>query len=246
MTIRFPISWPHKVLVPASLVFTPSYHNLHGPRAGSGLRQTLGIDAGRWTARLTLNLHSRIGHGSTLGSADRVMCYNAVAALLQGGLNTVLIPAWDALFRNPRPRAGLPAGPGKTRHTQPGPLPSSFSDGSQYQQKMTVATLAAAHALRATAVSLLVPNGETIEAGNHFGLGGDRVHVISTAKRHATIANRWELTIWPPLRADYAAGAKANYEYPRCKTVFAGDVWPDLDLAQGIAGSVALDFEEAA
>jgi hypothetical protein len=242
MTVE--VQFPHDKLRAAQVMFHPQLVSQSGGVSVTGVEQIGQSSAGRWTATLSFEVGYRFSRVDAVSrDADSVLCWRAILALLEGRSNTLIIGPYDEL--------NAPAGIAGTSYG--GDVPHSddadFDDDSEYTQSQTPARVAAAVAVGATAMTVDMAAGHAPEAGQYFSVL-DRMYLIKSAAESASVADRWSLSFWPPVRvavtaAQVAAELAAEFDRPQCKMRLAQDGAGQLTLQQMYRGSPSVDLVEA-
>lgn len=184
------------------------------------------------------------GRGAGAGHARQktaTLLWRAVRQLCDGGVNPIVVPRNDALFR-PWP-TGLAQGELSLPHGD-GAL---FDDGSGYYQPVIDVTCAAA-SLRAVFLNLTLLQCGPLQGGESFSIlhdtAGWRLYEISTVvysdPTHATVTFR------PPLREDVTAGTVVEFDRPRCTMRLATPNAMDLAVVPWTFNTASVSFVEAA
>lgn len=238
------IYFPHAKLGAVGVMFHPQNADVSGGVSVTGDEQIVQSSAGRWSATLSFEVGYGVGRSTDAASRDpdSVLCWRAILALLKGRANTLLIGPYD--------KSNAPAGVegtsygGQVVHSDA----TDFSDGTEYQQAETPATLAAAIAVGATTVYVQMTVGHMPEPGQYFSIL-ERLFWIETAEETA-IANKWELAVWPPARDAITAGQvedglAVEFDEPRAKMRMAQTTSGQLTLRARYRSSPSLDLVEA-
>lgn len=199
--------------------------SLAGPSSVSGKSQVVSSDAGIWKIQL----------GSVLvRNRNAVLAHRALAALLEGRLNPILIPlcrAWQ-----PVPDGAVAAGLyGAVPHSDD----AFFSDDSGYVGTVIDVVAAANAAVRATSMTVTVNYAGDIQPGQHFSVGDGRLYRVRTFNS-ATGA----MTFRPPLREAVSAGDRLEFDDPVVRVRLQEDNGMDLELAMRRFGSPTVSFVE--
>lgn len=209
MTVR----WPDKVLRIANFAIDLAGRSLAGPSSVNGSSQTVASDAGIWKATLG---------GVIVKSREEVLCFRAIAAILDGRVNPILVPLCRGY--QPVPLGAVAAGLYGEVHHSDG---TGFDDGSGYVGQVIDAVLAAPLALRATSASVTVNSARMIEAGQHFSIG-ERLYRVRTID--GIVGSTASITFRPPLRQPAEAGDRLEFDDPVCRMKLATDGEMDLPL----------------
>lgn len=190
----------------------------------NGKSQVVSSDAGIWKATFGNIVVRR---------RESVITYRALAALLDGRLEPILVPLC---------RGYQPIYPGASELGLYDPVPHSdgslFSDGTGYVGGSIKVTLASSAAVRATSIGVLVAYGGDIQPGQHFSIG-ERLYRIRTFDPASGA-----MTIWPPLREAATIGTELNFDDPVCRMRLASDDALDLQLALRRFGNPTVNFVE--
>lgn len=212
------IVWPMKLLPSQE----PSFHlrgmNKSGPLSDSGAGDIISGDAGFWVATLS---------DVVVTTRERVQTFRAIAAMLQGRLNPIVIP-YCSLYQP------LVAG------FSPRPLPHSddtfFSDRSGYltpgASVLTIADLP----VRAVSATVSIRYSGTLQPGQVFSFG-NRLYEL-TSVSGSTI--KWQ----PPLREAVPAGTELNFTNPVCQMRLATDDEMRLSLEMNRRGFPTVNLVE--
>jgi hypothetical protein len=200
------IVWPICTLTP-SVGGRPNYmpRNVGGGQSSlSGFMQVVGADAGIWAVTY---------QGVPLKNKAQILTWDAIALLLEGRLNPLLVPVWEG-SRQPFPEGST--GYDSIPHSDD----SFFSDGSGYSQPVILATVAADAALRATTISIAVASGDALQPGHYFSIG-ERLYQIRTVVSEES--GVYTVTIRPPLRAAISEDDAVEFDRPHCKMRLTSD-----------------------
>ena len=222
-----PMLWPIGILKPQSVTFEIAARTLAGPSSVSGVTQVVASDAGIWKATFTnviLNTRNR----------EQVLVFRALAALLEGRMNPVLVPLC---------RAYQPYAPEWQGFYEPVPHSddSPFSDGSEYQGTVIGVTLASNIPVRGPTANVTITLAHEIQPGQHFSIGG-RLYRIRTVT--PTGPNSATITFRPPAREAATIGTELEFDNPVCRMRLASDGELDLQLARGTWTYPTVNFIE--
>jgi len=222
-----PVLWPIGILKPQSVTFEIAARTLAGPSSVSGVSQVVASDAGIWKATFTnviLNTRNR----------EQVLVFRALAALLEGRMNPVLVPLC---------RAYQPYAPEWKGFYEPVPHSddSPFSDGSEYRGTVIDVTLASNIPVRGTTANVTITLVHEIQPGQHFSIG-ERLYRIRTVT--PTGPNSATITFRPPAREAATIGTKLEFDDPVCRMRLASDGELDLPLARGTWTYPTINFIE--
>lgn len=221
------IRWPFQVLTPQHPTFDIAPRSLAGPPSVSGITQVVSSDAGIWKATY---------RDVPVVDGGKILAWRAVANLLEGRLNPILVPM--TRFYQPMPDGAEEAG-------LYDPVPHSdgawFSDGSGYISQVIDVTLAGSIPLRAVSATININVAGLIQPAQHFSIG-ERAYrlrtVVYTSETTATITFR------PPLREPVPAGARLEFDDPVCRMKLATDGEMDLPLDSARWGFPTVNFIE--
>lgn len=219
MTIR----WPCLALVSQDIAFNIASRSLSGPASVSGVSQVVASDAGIWTARLG---------NIVILSRDHVLAFRALAALLDGRLGTILVPASRAFQPVPTEARGAYEA---VVHDDG----ATFSDGSGYRNRVIDVVAAAAAPARATTMTVEVRVAGDIQPGHYFSIDERLYRVRSFDAASGALGFR------PVLREAVAAGTPLEFDDPVCRMRLAGDAEMDLELAMRRTALPSVNFIEA-
>ncbi|TIL38519.1 hypothetical protein [Mesorhizobium sp.] len=219
MTIR----WPDAVLRPQNVAFDIAPRSLAGPSSVSGITQVVSSDAGIWKATFG---------NIIIKSRNAVLAHRAIANLLEGRLNPLLVP----LCRAFQP---VPADSDELYEDVPHSDDALFDDDTGYVGTVIDVVAAAPAAVRAVSMTVTVNYAGDIEPGQHFSLG-ERLYRVRSFD-----ADTGAMTFRPPLREAVAAGDPLNFDDPVCLMRLASDDAMNLELALRRFGSPTVNFIEA-
>lgn len=174
------------------------------------------------------------------GVKNSTLLWRAVRQLCAGGVNLIVVPRNDALFR-PFPRGGQEYG------SIPHSDSSHFNDGSGYYQPViSVVTYAAAN-LRATTLGLQLINCGPLLGGESFSINhpiiGWRLYEIATVNQADD--THFIVTFNPPLREAVASGADVEFDRPRCTMRLTSAGSMDMTVAPWTYNNADVNFVEA-
>lgn len=183
--------------------------------------------------------------GKGLRGNDRqrvsTLLWRAVRQLADGGVNKIVVPRNDALFRP------WPEGVSQSINIDiPHSDTSLFDDDSGYYQSIIDITCGAA-ALRDTSLDITINYAGSLMGGESFSIEhpiyGWRLYEIATVDysddEHATI------TFNPPLREAVEAGTAVEFDRPRCVMRLAQTNAMDLSVQPWTFNSASVSFVEA-
>ena len=216
------VEWPIKTLRPQKVAINATPLSVSGPVSVTGRSQAVASDAGFW--RISLG-------GLWVSDATKALCFRAIAGLLEGRINPILIPFY------PYERSMQPTSGASTLYdTVPHSDGSTFSDGSKYQGGSISVVAAAAVSIRSTTITVTQAYGGTLQAGQHFSIG-ERLYRIKSVSGTT-------LTFWPPLREAVAAGARLEFDRPVCRCKLASDTEMNLEIENYYMGTPTVNFVE--
>lgn len=227
------ITWPKDELPARHPSVMPAPRSLRGSANAYGAMQVVASDAGIWKATFReIVVHQTAGK-------RRILLWQAIATLLGGQVNAILIPV-PARGNRPLPagvsdddidhETGVPFGDG-----------AYFSDGSGFRNCWIDVTVASAAALRATSLTLTKTACGTIEPGMRFSIGERLYQIKSVATQNASSAG---VTINFPLREAVAAGDRCNFARPVLRVKLASDAEMDIDPEYFLYAFPAVNFVE--
>lgn len=195
---------------------------------------------GFWSCQMT---DVSLSGGGALRGKDRqrvsTLLWRAVRQICDGGVNAIVVPRNDALFRP------WPVGVASTRLNSPHSDVSLFSDGSGYDQTVIDITCSAAE-LRDTSLAISIQNAAALLGGESFSINhpsmGWRLYEIATVVMQTSTTG--VVTFNPPLREDVAAGTKLEFDRPRCTMRLAAPSAMDLTVNPWTFNSASVGFVE--
>ncbi len=229
------VLWP-SILKALSVDFALQPMSVRGPAATSGLRQTVGSDAGFWRGTLG-NVKVR--------TADEVREWRWLIASAQGGLNDIVVGLFDCR-QAPRPVYGTGVELGGIPHSD-GAL---FSDGGGYSQSLVRTWLHDDPAARATNIVVDVEIAGPIRRGMYFSIN-NRLYIVTSnpvilvAGGVFGAGQRVSFDFLPPLRAAASYGSVVEFGKPKATMRLADPDTGRLELALGKTGSPSVDMVEA-
>lgn len=168
------------------------------------------------------------------------LLWRAIRQICDGGVNVIIVPRNDALFRPWPP--GI-AQKNTILHSDSSP----FSDGSTYYQTIIEVKVNGNASLRSTTLNLLLINCGTLVGGESFSILHDtmgwRVYEIATV--NYTDATHATVTFMPPLREAVVSGTDVEFDRPRCMMRLAQPGSMDLSVNPWTFNSSSVDFIEA-
>lgn len=226
--------WPIRLLCPQSISLDLHPRTYSGGASQSGRTQISVSDAGYWTVQMA---------GFPVYDRDRVNCWRAIENLLEGRLNTVDIELYNYEYQfsahgsDVEPSDFLEV---SVTHSDD----ATFSDGSGYASGLVEVELDASAIVRATSITLDITYAPRIEPGQIFSIEGDskgpRFYKVRTFD-----ADTNEMTFRPPLREAVSAGARVEFDRPRCRMRLASDNAMKLELRAPTIGFPDIALEEA-
>lgn len=183
-------------------------------------------------------------NGANLKSRERIkvstLLWRAVRQICDGGVNSIVVPRNDALFR-PYPAGASAFG------TIPHSDGSLFSDGSGYYQPVISVTTIGPAALRSTSLVLSIVHCGQLLGGESFSIQhptkGWRLYEIGTVDM--VDDDRAIVTFMPPLREAVADGADVEFDRPCCTMRLAKPSSMDLTIVPWTFNRGTVDFIEA-
>lgn len=220
------IRWPICTLPPSNDgAFNIASRSLAGPASISGNTQVVSSDAGIWRATFQ-SVHVR--------RREAVLTFRAIATLLEGRLNPILLP----MCRGYQPVLADPPGLYDPTPHEDG---STFGDGSAYVGATVEVQLAAPVAARAVSASVDISYGGTLLPGHRFSIGERGYMLRSVVYTSDTTA---AITFRPPLREAAVSGQRLEFDDPVVRMRLASDTEMDLDLHLRRFGQPTVNFIE--
>ncbi|MHC2578234.1 hypothetical protein ACVI1J_009676 [Bradyrhizobium diazoefficiens] len=192
---------------------------------------------------------SDVSLSGRLGLADRgrqrqrnaTLLWRAVRQIADGGVNRIVVPRNDALFR-PWP-AGLAASFGlDVPHGEGAP----FGDGDGYYQSV-IDIVATAADLRATSLNIAVNYAGELIGGESFSILhetlGWRLYEIATVDMATDTEGT--ITFNPPLREAIGGDTPLEFDRPRCVMRLTNPSAMNLSVQPWNFNSASVDFVEA-
>lgn len=218
------ILWPCGLLKPRSVAFDIAPRSLAAPAAISGFGQVVSSDAGLW----------KVVFGAVdVRARNTVLAFRAIATLLDGRLNPVLVPfcrAWQ-------PEVGTADQSDAVPHSDD----AFFSDGTGYVSGTIDAQASSSGAIGAVSLPVVFGWAVDVEPGQHFSIG-ERAYRIRTVTWAAELTAT--ITFRPPLRDFVNAGDRLEFDEPVCRMRLASDGEMDLMLERHRFGSPTVNFIE--
>ncbi|HEV2557965.1 MAG TPA: hypothetical protein VGU45_05005 [Microvirga sp.] len=223
----YSLPWPLK-LVPRASMFHPETVSRSGGLSLTGREQITASGAGRWRARLDLDLRKE----------EAVLSLRALVAQLEGRAGTVLVPKWEMYA--PKAANGRRFNQITAAPYDGGVL--NFDLSGWGQGEMTHAELAAPAARGATQISVTMLDGAGPRPGQYFGIGG-RLYLVA-ARWRVTEDSPVQIRFWPRFREAATTGERVILDRPVCLMRLADDASGELTLELLRWGSTSLDFVE--
>lgn len=196
------IVWPRKILPPHDPMFHLAPMNISGPVSQDGAADVIASDYGFWRATYG---------GVVVTTRDRVVTWNAIDAMLEGRLGTILVPYCSSYQPLPVKRSVVPHSDGTTH-----------SDGTGYLSGSVEVWASGAALAGATSITVDVVVADDVQPGMKFSIG-ERLYRVKSLVGNV-------LTFRPPLRDPVAAGAELNFDNPVCRMRLATDNEMELSL----------------
>lgn len=218
------LMWPMQVLRPRVVAFDIAPRSLAGPSSVSGFGQVVASDAGLWKATLgEILVHNR----------QERLAFRAIATLLEGRLNPILIPLCRG--DQPVPDGAVDAG---LYGTVPHDDGTTFDDGSEYSGTVIDVVAASNAAVRAVSMTVTVNYAGDIQSGQNFSIS-ERLYRVRTFDPDTN-----ELTFRPPLREAVTIGDRLEFDNPQVRMRLASDAEMDLELQMRRNGSPTVNLIE--
>lgn len=216
------------------------------PIAGVGTL-TRSDGGGWWTCQMEdVSLSGRSGLRVPDRGRDRqkisTLLWRAVRQLGAGGVNQLVVPRNDTLYR-PWP-AGLSQKAGiHVLHSDGTP----FSDGAGYYQSIIDIVTGDAADLRDTSLDIVVNYAGELQGGESFSIlhptWGWRLYEIGAVDMESDTEGT--ITFSPPLREDVAAGTQLEFDRPRCTMRLAQPSSMNFSPQPWTFNSASVQFVEA-
>lgn len=218
------IVWPRKILPPQQpRPHFLSHMNISGPVSQAGLSDVVSGDAGFW----------RASYGSiVVNNPQRVKVWRAIASILQGRLNPILVPYC---------RSYQPIVDGYDGTPIPHDSGAFFDTGAGYVASGTQVILSADLPEHAVFATVNVIAADTLEPGQVFSLG-ERLYEINGVTDGAGTLKT--ISFMPPTREAVFADTELNFTSPVCRMRLAIDDAMQIDLDMNRRGFPSLDFVE--
>jgi hypothetical protein len=184
------------------------------------------------------------GAGAAVGRQRQrisTLLWRAVRQVCNGGVNAIVVPRNDALFR-PWP-AGVPQGiPADVTHTD-GTL---FDGGTGYYQPVIYVTAHSAADLRATTLDLDLLKCGSLLGGEAFSIrhptASWRMYEIAAVS--PVNSQRAIVTFNPPLREAVGVGTEIEFDRPCCTMRLANPSSMDLSVVPWAFNQASVEFVE--
>ena len=216
------LRWPVHVLRPQNVAFDLAPRSLAAPPSASGFGQVVASDAGIWKVTF--------GNLIVRRRAD-VIVHRAIANLLEGRLNPILVP----LCRGYQP---VPAGSAALYAAVPHSDTAFFDDDAGYIGRVIDVVTDGAWAARSVSGFVGVNYAGRIEPGQHFSVGERLYRVRSFDTETGAITFR------PPLREAVPSGVNLEFDDPVVRCRLADDAGMDLELQLRRFGNPTVQFIE--
>lgn len=215
-----------------------------GGQTGAGVASYVRTDGGGlWTCSMSdVSLSGRVGQADRGRQRSKVstLLWRAVRQIADGGVNRIVVPRNDALFR-PWP-AGLAAMFGLSVPHGDGAL---FDDGAGYYQSVIDITAAAA-VRRATSLDIEVNYAGEFQGGESFSIlhetRGWRLYEIATVVMDSDTEGT--ITFNPPLREAIADDTPLEFDRPRCVMRLTNPSAMNLTVQPWTFNNASVDFVE--
>jgi hypothetical protein len=163
-----------------------------------------------------------------------VKCFRAVANLLEGRMNPILVP----FLPYERRHQPVPAGAEPLYASVPHSDDALFDDDTGYVGRVIDVVTVGSMAVRAVSGTVAVNYAGTIEPGQHFS-AGERLYRVRSFNPETGA-----MTFRPPLREAVASGANLEFDDPVCRMRLATDSEMDLPLNHVVRGMPTVNFIE--
>ena len=210
------ILWPINTLRAQNVAFDIASRSLAAPASVSGVSQVVASDAGIWKATLG---------GIVVRSREAVIAFRALANLLEGRLNPVMVPTCRAY--QPIPSGFTSTTAAALLDDVPHSDDAFFEDDTGYGGSTANIVLTNSVASRAVSANITIEYGGQLEPGMFFSLG-DRLYRVRTAVYSTPTAAA--ITFRPPLREAATAGDVLEIDRPACRMRLLDDSQMDLEL----------------
>jgi hypothetical protein len=198
---------------------------------------------GFWVCSMSDVSLSAANQGATGRDRQKVstLLWRAFRQICDGGVNPIVVPRNDALFR-PWP-AGLAQGAAIHIPHDDGTL---FSDGSGYSQSV-IDIVADGAGLRATALAITINIAGELQGGESFSIlhavMGWRIYEISTVEMSSD--TQAVIHFNPPLREAIADATPLEFDRPRCTMRLARPESMNLQVQPWTFNTASVDFVES-
>lgn len=226
------IEWPD-FIAPNSIDWWLDTPTRSGGQSILGNERIVATPAARWRATMTFRIWGMPG------DPKRMLFWRAFSASMGGRAGSVTIGPFDKL--TPAILEGISAVPISLSFDDG----SIFSDGSTFTEPPSGTgpiTLALAAAVGANSIRAMIGGAVQPQAGQYFGLGGTEMHMIAAATNN--LDDTFTLTIAPPIRAAWSAGAVLDFDTPRATMRLAADDTARQKITIGGVADVTLELIE--
>lgn len=215
--------WPCAVLRARDVAFNLNERTLGTAPSVSGYAQVVSGGPPIWTATF--------GNIDIRTQAQR-LAFKALGTVLQGRLNIIRVP----MCRGDQP---TPAGYVVEDITYDDD--AYFDDDTPFIQPVISAEVLVAASAGAVSVNMQAATIGDVQAGQHFSIDERLYRIIGVSDNGS---GNFDLSIWPPLRKDVAAGEWMEFDDPTCRMRLATDQEMNLDLQMRRFGSPTVRFVE--
>jgi hypothetical protein len=220
------VYWP-KVICPLNIAINAKAKTIGGPSALSGFVQNVATLAGSWNIRY---------EGIPVMSPERIMMWRALAGLIEGRSNQVIVPIFDIYKLTPL--VSVPLAAASTSTYGDG---SVQSDGTGFYTNKIQAVVTTFSPKGRTSLILNLFNCPDITPGQHFSINYRLYRITSIISK---TSGATEVKIWPSLRDDVLPLSDVIFDDVVCKCRLATDNELDLTLEAGRWGKSAVNFIE--
>lgn len=205
-----------------------------GGRTMSGLLTTARFDGGGlWQAKL---------QDLQVSTPAQIAAWRALANLAAGGAQPLVMECVDPRLWPVPVVSGVPVRPLVRVGNSDG---SVVSDGLAYEQPTVDVTLNATAAARQTELGIYLWNCAALRGGERFSIEhqtfGHRLYEVQQVRQSGPAAR---IRISPPLREATLAGARMEFDRPRCIMQLADPASMDLPMTLRNHGSASPTFIE--
>ncbi|MBP2459582.1 hypothetical protein J3A65_000332 [Rhizobium sp. PvP014] len=208
--------------------------NARGPMTFSGKSQVVGTDAGFWVATLS---------NFIVRTPDHIREWRALVADLQGGLNDLVIGAFDC---KQIPRVdGLPV-----VIRSPFAENGALVDGPWTSRNSIRVSANGAASMRSTTLVLEVGQAGPLKKGMYFtirtliaGVLVPRMYMIT--REPEVVGSKATVRFLPPLRHAVDAGADVDFTNPEVAMNLSSDDEGELDIRMRRFSSPSLNLQES-